>query len=197
MLSDCDTKSIEAPKNHAKKKTARYYEQDAEKVNEYLEKIEDIPKEKIIYIDETGIDKFLYRKYARAPKGEKIYERVKGKKFERLSIVAGLAGNKIIAPLQYKGTMTSIFFEAWFEKHLIPGLAPGTVIVMDNASFHRKKRLHELAEEYNVKIVFLPPYSPELNPIEHFWYWLKKKVCDLLKFSKNLDEAIFSIFKVL
>ena len=92
--------------------------------------------------------------------------------------------------------MTAIFFEAWFEKHLIPGLAPGTVIIMDNASFHRKKRLSELAEEYNVKIVFLPPYSPELNPIEHFWHWLKKKVCDLLKFSKNLDEAILSIFQV-
>ena len=96
----------------------------------------------------------VHRKYARAAKGEKICEKVKGKRFERLSIVAGQAGNRIIAPLQYKGTMTSIFFDIWFEKHLIPRVAQGTVIVMDNASFHRKKRLHELAEEYNVKIVF-------------------------------------------
>ena len=92
--------------------------------------------------------------------------------------------------------MHSLFFEAWFEKHLIPELAQGTVIVMDNASFHRKKRLYELAEHYNVKIIFLPPYSPELNPIKHFWHWLKKKICDLLKCSQNLDEAILSIFEV-
>ena len=196
MLSDSNTESIEASQNHAKKKTTRYHEQDAEKVREYLEKIKDIPQEKIIYIDETGIDKFLYRKYARAPKGEKIYEKVRGNKFERTSIVAAQAKNEILAPLQYKGMMHSQFFEAWFEKHLIPKLAQGSVIVMDNASFYRKKRLYELAEQYDVKIIFLPPYSPELNPIEHFWHWLKKKICDLLKFSQNLDEVIYSIFQV-
>ena len=64
--------------------------------------------------------------------------------------------------------MHSQFFEAWFERHLIPELEQGAVIVLDNASFHRKKRLYEIAEQYKVKIIFLPPYSPELNPIEHF-----------------------------
>ncbi|MBQ8692812.1 MAG: transposase, partial [Synergistaceae bacterium] len=63
---------------------------------------------------------------------------------------------------------------------------PGTVIIMDNASFHRKKRLHEIAEEYNVKIVFLPPYSPELNPIEHFWIGSRKKSLIQLHIFKNL-----------
>ena len=129
-------------------------------------------------------------------KAKRFMKKLEAIKFERTSIVAAQAENKIIAPLQYKGMMHSLFFEAWFEKHLIPELAQGTVIVMDNASFHRKKRLYELAEQYNVKIIFLPPYSPELNPIEHFWHWLKKKICDLLKFSQNLDEAILSIFKV-
>ena len=74
--SNSNTESIEAPQNNAKKKTTRYYEQDAEKVREYLEKIKDIPQEKIIYIDETGIDKFLYRKYARAPKGKKTMKKL-------------------------------------------------------------------------------------------------------------------------
>ena len=86
-------------------------------------------------------------------------------------------------------------FEEWFEKHLIRELAKGAVIVMDNASFHRKKRLYELAKQYNVRIIFLPPYSPELNQIENFWHWLKKKISDLLKFSQNLDEVTISIFQ--
>ena len=68
---------------------------------------------------------------------------------------------------------------------------------MDNASFHRKNQLKYIAEKHGVEIIFLPPYSPELNPIENFWHWLKKKICDLLTFSKNLDEVIFEIFQVL
>ena len=139
----------------------------------------------------------MYRKYARAYRGKKVYGKVRGKKFQRTNIVAAQSNNKIIAPLQYKGMMHSSFFEEWFEKCLMPELTEDAVIVMDNASFHRKKRLNEIALEHKVRIIFLPPYSPELNPIEHFWYWLKKRVSDLLIFSKNLDEVIFSIFQVL
>ncbi|MBR2209321.1 MAG: transposase [Synergistaceae bacterium] len=54
------------------------------------------------------------------------------------------------------------------KKHLIPLLKQGTVVVMDNASFHRKNRLNDIAKKYGIKIIFLPPYSPELNPMEHF-----------------------------
>ena len=92
--------------------------------------------------------------------------------------------------------MNSRFFKAWFEQYLIPLLKKDTVIVMDNASFHRKKRLYEMAERYKVKVIFLHPYSPELNPIEHFWNWLKKKICDLLPNFKKLDEVIYILFKV-
>ena len=93
--------------------------------------------------------------------------------------------------------MHSCFFEEWFEKHLIPLLNKSTVVVMDNASFHRKKRLNDLAQQYGIKIIFLPPYSPELNPIEHFWNWLKKKIADLILFSTSFDDIIYSIFQVL
>ena len=99
MLSDRNTQSIDT----------------LQKVKEYLEKIKDISPEKIIYVDETGIDKFLYRKYARVLRGEKIFGQLKDKKIERTNIVAAQVGKKIIAPLQYKGMMHSQFFEAWFE----------------------------------------------------------------------------------
>lgn len=197
MLSYSSRESLKETENNAKKKTTRYYEQDAEKVKEYREKIKDVPKEEIVYIDETGIDKCLMRKYGRSPKGVKVYGRVYGHKFARINIVAAQQGNHIIAPLMYKGMMHSLFFEEWFEKHLIPLLSKNTVVVMDNASFHRKKRLNDLAEQYGIRIIFLPPYSPELNPIEHFWSWLKKKIADSVLLFQNFEQIIYSIFQVL
>ena len=91
-----------------------------------------IPQDKIVYVDETGIDKCLSRKYGSSPKRTKIYGKVYGHKFDRINIVAAQQNNQIIAPLQYNGMMHSRFFEAWFENHLIPLLKQGTVIVMDN-----------------------------------------------------------------
>ena len=128
MLSYSSRESLKETENNAKKKTTSYYEQDAEKVKEYWEKIKDIPKEEIVYIDETGIDKCLMRKYGRSPKGVKVYGRVYGHKFARTNIVA---------PLMFEGIMHSLLFEEWFEKHLIPLLSKNTVVVMDNTSFHR------------------------------------------------------------
>ena len=121
---------------------------------------------------------------------------VKERKYQRTSIVAGKVGHRIIAPLQYSGTMHGDFFELWFEAHLIPELDEDAVIILDNASFHRKKRLFNLAQRYNRTLIFLPPYSPELNPIEHFWHWLKKKTADTLKLSPDLDSAIFTAFQL-
>ena len=183
-------------KNHAKKKTTHYKEQSPEKVAEYQDKIKDIPENRRIYVDEAGFDSYLYREYARSPKGQKVHEEINGKKYERTSIVAGKREREIIAPLEYKGTMHGDFFEVWFEKHLVPKLLEDDVIILDNASFHRKKKLFELAEKHNVKIIFLPPYSPELNPIEHFWHWLKKTTADMLKFCLNLHSAILTAFQL-
>jgi len=77
-------------------------------------------------------------------------------------------GALIVAPLQYDGTMDSTLFETWFAAQLLPSLAPNTMIVMDNASLHRKSQLLCLAERAGFRLVFLPPYSPELNSIENF-----------------------------
>ena len=92
-----------------------------------------------------------------AEKGKPVYGKIIGHKFERLSIVAAQSSHKIIAPVQYNGIMHEEFFEEWFEKHLIPELAKDTVMIMDNASFHRKKKLYELAKKYEQTIIFLPP----------------------------------------
>ena len=92
--------------------------------------------------------------------------------------------------------MDSRLFEFWFEKQLLPALPPGAVIVMDNASFHRKARLICVAQKYGFRLIFLPPYSPEFNPIEKVWSWLKRRLRSSLASFNSFDDALFDAFQV-
>lgn len=123
-----------------------------------------------------------------------MYGKISGKKFKRTNIVAALLNNKTIAPMQYGGITDASLFEFWFEKRLLPCLEKDVTVVMDNASFHRKNKLIELASRRNISIIFLPPYSPELNPIENFWAVLKRKITNFLRVSDSLDLAIHLAF---
>ena len=145
-------------------------------------------------MDETGIERYLYREYGYGPRGQLVYDRIKGCKYMRSSIVAAQMGNEILAPCQYTGTMNHELFEKWFQEHLLSALPKGTVIVMDNASFHRKEQLYSLAQKSGCYLIFLPPYSPELNPIEHFGAWLKRTLRRILPKLDSLDQAIFAAF---
>lgn len=157
-----------------------------------MQEISDIPKFQIAYVDETGIDTYLHREYCWAQRGKNVIGYVSGKKYRRTGIVAALMGNNIISPLQFDGTMNSELFEIWFESRLLRELPKNSVIVMDNASFHRKSRLVELVEncELGHRIIFLPPYSPELNPIENFWSALKARLRRFLPAFDNFDQAL-------
>lgn len=149
-----------------------------------------------MYVDETGIDQYLYRPYARAPKGTLAFGKISGRKYARTSIVAGLCGKRVVAPLQYSGTMDSVLFGYWFQTLFLPSLASGSVIIMDNARFHQKKLLCEIAQRFGCVILFLPPYSPDLNPIENFWAWLKARLRKILPRFHSLDDAISDCFNV-
>ena len=105
-------------------------------------------------------------------------------------------GDKILAPFEYSGTMDNSLFEFWFSNQFLPSLDKGSVIVMDNASFHSKRRLISAAQKAGCKLLFLPPYSPELNPIEKIWAWLKRFLRKILPFSSAFDDALFAAFQL-
>ena len=91
-----------------------------------------------------------------------IKGKVIGRRYQRLSLVTGLVDDELIAPITYKNTMTSDFFEAWFKKVLLPTLDKPSVIIMDNAKFHRMRKLNDLCKEQGHRLLPLPPYSPEV-----------------------------------
>ncbi len=147
-------------------------------------------------MDETGIDSYLYREYGYAPRGKSVNGKIPGIKFQRTNIVAAKLGKNIVAPLQYTGTTDSTLFEFWFEQCLLPCLPEDAVIIMDNASFHRKKQLTEISARHHRSLIFLPPYSPELNPIENFWAYLKSTIRSSIHKFDSLDDAIHFAFQV-
>lgn len=197
MRTISGTESVEKVRDNAKKKTIAYKERNEEIRKNFRKDIALCAKEAIVYVDETGIDQYLYRPYARSLCGVPVQGKIYGKKYERTSIVAGKCGKEIIAPLQYSGTMDSVLFNFWFEKVLLPASKVGSVFVMDNARFHKKTVLVEMAEKVGCHVLFLPPYSPDLNPIEKFWAWLKSRLRGILPLFASLDEAISDCFKVL
>jgi Transposase and inactivated derivatives len=151
--------------------------------------------ERLVYVDESGIDRYLYREYARAPRGQRVHTKISGRKFTRVNIVAGICQGKWVAPLQYSGTTDSLLFEFWFTNCLLKEVGENSIIVLDNATFHKKSVLPNLAKQHNCELLFLPPYSPDLNPIEKKWAWLKRTLRKILHNFDSLDDALWTAFQ--
>ena len=173
-----------------------YRERSEEKRKVFMRRLKRISAKNLVYADETGIEHCLVRKRARAPRGHRVTGKISGTKFKRTNIVSGLLLGKRAAPFQYSGSTDSALFEHWFENCLLKEIGRNKYIVMDNASFHRKSVLAALAESKKCRVIFLPPYSPDLNPIENKWAWLKHKLTDILPAFRSLDDAIWSAFQV-
>ena len=159
-------------------------------------KLRAIPEAKRVYIDESGIRQCLYREYGYAPRGEKVYGKIQGKKFERLNIVAAKRGDEILARCEYTCNMNAALFELWFVRVLLVELPAGSVIIMDNTSWRRKKVLRALAEAAGCRVIFLPPYSPDLNPIERVWANLKTFIRNYLRDFPSLSIAVNHYFQL-
>jgi transposase len=129
------------------------------------------------------VDHRLYREYGCAPRGERIYQAVAAKRRERTSVIAASRQNMLIAPLVFQGSCNTEVVDVYFEKVLLPALPPSSVIVLDNARFHQSPTTQKLVEAAGCRLLFLPPYSLDLNPIEHLWAAFKTRL------RKNLSTA--------
>ncbi len=171
-------------------------EASEEKREQYQKSIEGIEPERLVYIDESGIDMTICKERGWGKKSEKLFGKKSGKYYERTNIIAGLVNNEPIAPMVFNGSCDILLFETWVERFLIKELKPGQVVIMDNASFHKSKKTRELIESVKCGIIFLPPYSPDLNPIEKFWANMKRWIeCNRLSFNALFD-AISYFFKL-
>lgn len=159
-----------------------------------MEKLQEIEPEHIVYLDEAGIDNRSDYPYGYSPKGERVYALKDGSRTERISWIAALRGNNVFAPMTFDGTCNRMLMELWLEDSLLPQLEEGDVIVMDNASFHKGQAIEDLVVESGCEILYLPPYSPDLNEIEHWWFPLKnamRKTRDQFETFRDCVDAAF------
>lgn len=169
-------------------------EASVEKRARYQEIIKDILPERIVYIDESGIEERIVKDRGWGKKSEKLIAQKSGKYYERTNIIAGYVNKNSIAPMVFNGSCTTDLFNNWVEHFLIKELKPNQVVVMDNASFHKSSKTRELIESVDCKIVFLPPYSPDLNPIEKFWANMKRWIKDKIDGFDKLFDALVHFF---
>ena len=135
----------------------------------------------------------MQREYGRSLRGAIIEDVKCGKKFERKNITGALCNHEYYAVECYGHSTDSTYFENWFERCLLPGLPKGHTVIMDNAPFHRKERLRKLARG-KARLLFLPPYSPDYNPIEQSWANMKRYIRDNMQNYLSIDAAVYDYF---
>ena len=172
-------------------------------MREFLEELEKTEKEQeeqlghppeLVYIDESAIKEEVTREYGYAIKGEKVQGKTQGKRPHKINMVAALNGKKILAPFIFEGTMDSDLFNAYLYLVLLPLVPFGAIIIMDNAKYHLSEETRELIEEKGCRLIYLSPYSPELNRIEKYWGILKRYIQRYRCFFSSLKDTLFFIF---
>lgn len=130
------------------------------------------PKD-LLFIDETGISRNITSSYARSTLGQRAKCENSLTRGTRISTIGALGIDGLSATFCYEGTLNAPLFEFWVEDFLLPILTPSSVIILDNASSHKNEEVIDIIKETGACILFLPPYSPELNPIENIWSKVK------------------------
>jgi transposase len=126
-----------------------------------------------VFVDETGASTKMARLYGRAPRGERCIAAVPHGHWKTTTFVGGLRLSGMTAPTVIDGAMNGPAFLAWVEQQLAPALSPGDIVVMDNLPAHKPAAVRAAIERRGAELRYLPPYSPDLNPIEMAYAKLK------------------------
>lgn len=168
---------LPAPWHLAQKKTGHAVEQDRpdvlKKRLDWFEGQLDLDPDKLVFIDETWTATNMTRSHGRCRRGERLRMGWPHGHRKTTTLVAGLRRTGMVAPMVMDGPINGDWFETYVGQLLVPTLAPGDVVIMDNLSSHKRRSVREMIEAAGAELRFLPPYSPDFNPIEMAFARLK------------------------
>lgn len=169
--------NVEGTRPEAKKKSLRAAEQDrpdvAQARSEWREKQPSLTPSQLVFIDETWTKTNMTRLYGRAPRHQRLVEAVPHGHWKTSTFIGALRCDGISATGVLDGAINGELFLAWVEQVLVPTLRTGDVVIMDNLGSHKIKGVREAIEAAGASLLFIPPYSPDLNPIEMAFAKLK------------------------
>jgi transposase len=137
-----------------------------------------VDPDRFVFLDEMGASTAMTRLYGRAPAGQRLVEAVPHAHWKMTTLIAAVRTDGLIAPLAFEGATDEPAFLAYVERVLVPGLRPGDIVVLDNLKPHKARRVARRIRQAGAGVWYLPPYSPDFNPIEKIWAkvkaWLRR-----------------------
>ena len=165
------------PRHHVEKKTAHASEQDRPDIlkqrEDWFDGQLDLEPERLVFIDETWASTNMARRRGRAKKGERLRASVPHGHWKTTTFVAGLRPTGMVAPMVLDGPINGVAFQAYVDQVLVPELNAGDIVVMDNLGSHKGADVRKAIEATGATLLYLPPYSPDFNPIEKAFSKLK------------------------
>ena len=130
--------------------------------------------DRLIFVDEAGVNTAMTRRFARAPSGQRAYDSAPRNYGEQTSLLSALCLERgLLATMTVQGAVDTLCFDAYVTQVLSPHLKRGDVVVLDNLGAHKASCLEQVAEERGAQVLWLPPYSPDYSPIENCWSKIK------------------------
>jgi transposase len=141
-----------------------------------------------VFVDECGVTTDLLRRYGRSPRGARLHDHTPCSHWQTHTVIAALRADALTAPAVFDGPIDSACFRAYVEQVLAPTLRPGDVVILDNLAVHKQPEVRTAIERAGAHLRFLPPYSPDFNPIEQVFAKLKAFLRAVRP--RNFDQVI-------
>lgn len=149
----------------------------------------------MVWLDEAGVAASICRERGWSVRGQRLRGQRQGRRSGRINLIGALRDGEIIAPLRFQGSCNTALFLRWIREILVHELTPGQTVVMDNASYHKALAIREAIAKAGCRVLFLPPYSPDLNPIEGWWSAIKARIRAARRNFMQLAETIDDVFQ--
>jgi transposase len=143
--------------------------------------------DRLVFFDESGVNTLMARTCGRAPKGKRLVDSAPAGRYQTLTLMSAVRLDGVVAPMLLDGPVNAQTFAGYVEECLVPALEPGDILIMDNLPAHKSARITKAVEDAGCTLVYLPPYSPDLNPIENMWSKVK---AILRKTAARTSEAL-------